>query len=143
MNIYTVEFIDHMTGESHSKTVKANSPCGAIMVAVEGKTSYSTTYIKRDNINVLERLRMVKAMEYICRQINDMDVFDGWLMGGVADGDIRYGDLTDDGLEYLEYYIEDDKVFADLMGCFLRRMARAKKSGGLYCDGVIDSSEEG
>ena len=37
-----------------------------------------------------ERTRMVKAMEYICRQINDEDVFNGWLMGGVADGDIEY-----------------------------------------------------
>ena len=41
-----------------------------------------------------ERVKMVKAMEFICRQINDEDVFMGWLMNGVADGDIEYGDLS-------------------------------------------------
>ena len=82
-----------------------------------------------------ERAKMVKAMEYICRQINDEDIFMGWLMSGVADGDIEYGDL-DPNDENMEYYIEDD-TFAELMGCFLRRMSRAEKSGGLYCGNVV------
>ena len=88
-----------------------------------------------------ERVKMVKAMEFIARQINDEDVFEGWLINGVADGDIEYGDLDDDD-EYgtLDYYIDDD-AFADLMGCFLRRMARAAKSGGLYCDDVVSKGE--
>lgn len=90
-----------------------------------------------------ERIKMVKAMEYICRQINDEDVFEGWLIAGVADGDIEYGDLSvdDDFAEdngYYSYYIEDSN-FSELMGCFLRRMAGAKRSGGLYCDGVLSS----
>ena len=85
-----------------------------------------------------ERTRMVKAMEFICRQINDEDVMEGWLMGGVADGDIEYGDFApvDDNVDY---YIEDDS-FADLMGCFLRRMEGAKKSGGLYCGGIVSKN---
>lgn len=88
----------------------------------------------------IERIRMVKAMEYIARQINDEDVFDGWLRNGVADGDIDYGDLSaeEDGVEC---YTEDDADFADLMDTFLWCMKRAAKSGGLYCDGVI--SKEG
>lgn len=90
-----------------------------------------------------DRVKMVKAMEFICRQINDEDVFDGWLMNGVADGDIKYGDFSVDNLEEDDatYYAEDDDTFADLMACFLRRMARAKKSGGLYCDGVTSTEE--
>ena len=83
----------------------------------------------------MERTKMVKAMEYICRQINDEEVFMGWLMNGVADGDIEYGDFAPVD-ENTEYYIEDD-TFAELMGCFLRRMSRAEKSGGLYCGGVV------
>ena len=94
-------------------------------------------------MNANERIKMVKAMEFIARQINDEMVFDGWLLGGVADGDIEYGDLnepTEEDRENLGYYI-DDSNFRDLMGCFLRRMAKAYKSGGLYCDGVCDSND--
>ena len=87
-----------------------------------------------------ERIKMVKAMEFIARQINDEEVFYGWLMSGVADGDIEYGDLAGES-EDLDYYIEDDS-FADLMHTFLRIMHRAYKSGGLYCDGVVDKAEE-
>lgn len=89
----------------------------------------------------IKRVKMVKAMEYIARQVNDEDVFESWLMNGVADGDIEYGDLSvsHNDVENLEYYIEDNS-FADLMGCFNRLMARAYKSGGLYCDKVCDSN---
>lgn len=91
-----------------------------------------------------ERIKMVKAMEYICRQINDEDVLMGWLMNGVADGDIKYGDLnmpedgtlTDGDIGIAYDYCKDD-TFAELMGCFLRRMKFAEKSGGLYCGGVV------
>lgn len=90
-----------------------------------------------------ERVKMVKAMEFICRQINDEDVFYGWLLSGVADSDIEYGDLSVDNLDEDEatYYAEDDENFACLMACFLRRMARAEKSGGLFCDGVSSTEE--
>ena len=86
-----------------------------------------------------ERVKMVKAMEFIAQQINDEEVFMGWLINGVADGDIVYGDFSTDNLEEDEatYYAEDDKVFSEVMACFLRRMVGAAKSGGLYCDGVV------
>ena len=96
---------------------------------------------KGTTMNTIERIKMVKAMEFIARQINDELIFDRWLTGGVADGDIEYGDMwphTGDE-EMLDYYLEDDN-FKDLMQTFLRCMASAKKSGGLYCDGVV--SEE-
>ena len=86
-------------------------------------------------MNTIERIKMIKAMEYIARQINDEDVFSGWLTEGVADGDIEDGDLTvgSDDAEELEYYLSDDS-FADIMDTFLWVMAKARKSGGLYCD---------
>ena len=78
-----------------------------------------------------ERAGVIRAMETIARCINDEDI---WLMNGVADGDIT-PETTD---EDLEWYAEDDN-FQDLMDCFLRRMARAKASGGLYCDGIVST----
>ena len=92
-------------------------------------------------MNTEERIKMVKAMEFICRNINDEEVFEGWLMDGVADGDIEYGtlDIQPDDYEDLEYYIED-KHFADLMDTFLHCMKKARKSGGLYCDNVVSKS---
>lgn len=149
MKKYTISYSDKCDPRPPymSETVEALSPSGAIHVLrlnhPEITDEVQIHSIKREDPNMIERLRMVKAMEYITRQINDEEVFMGWLYSGVADGDIKYGDLSDDDDGTLEYYIEDDKTFADLMACFLRRMARAKKSGGLYCDGVVDSSEEG
>ena len=92
-------------------------------------------------MNKTERIKMVKAMEFIARQLNDETIFlDSWLWAGVADGDIQYGDLdvkpedlTEDS--DLSYYLEDE-AFASLMRCFLHCMAKAKHSGGLYCDDV-------
>lgn len=85
----------------------------------------------------INRMQMVKAMEFIARNINDEEVFEEWLTHGVADGDIQYADLritaSDDDLEY---YIKD-RNFAYLMQVFLHVMKRACKSGGLYCDGVV------
>lgn len=81
-----------------------------------------------------ERAKMVLAMEFIARQINDEDVLDRWLMCGVADSDIPYGsmDITDVDEDYL-----DDSTFEDIMSCFLRCMKGAYNSGGLYCDDVV------
>lgn len=93
--------------------------------------------------NKRERIRMVKAMEFIARQINDEEVFEDWLMNGVADGDIEYGDLDvrQEDFERFDYYIKND-VFADLEHTFLRVMKSACHSGGLCCDGVIDKECE-
>lgn len=90
--------------------------------------------------NKLERLKMVMAMEFIARQVNNEEVFEEWLINGVADGDIPYGAtsivLGSDVEAELSYYIEDD-TFAELMGLFLNLMNGARKDGGLYCDNVV------
>ncbi|MBQ9663675.1 MAG: hypothetical protein IJV40_11045 [Oscillospiraceae bacterium] len=92
-------------------------------------------------MQTIERIKMIKAMEFICRNINDEEVFYTWLTDGVADGDIEHGDLsiTDDDIENLEYWYEEP-AFADLMDTFLHCMAKARKSGGLYCDGVVSKA---
>lgn len=87
-------------------------------------------------MNKNERIKMVKAMEYIARQINSEDVFYNWLLSGVADEDIDYADLSEENDGILDYYI-DDKNFAELMQTFLECMKEAHKDGGLYCDGVV------
>ena len=89
--------------------------------------------------SVETRIKMVKAMEFIASQINDETIMDTWLSLGVADGDIKFGDLSvqpTDPEELYPYY-EDDKDFANLMQLFLRLMSQAYKSGGLYCDHVV------
>ena len=78
-----------------------------------------------------ERIKIVRAMETIARCVNDETVFEGWLMCGVADGDIDETTTDDE----LEFYIEDSE-FGELMGTFLRLMHKAYRSGGLYADGV-------
>lgn len=97
-------------------------------------------------MNKYERIKMVKAMEFIARQVNDEDVFQYWLANGVADGDIEYGDLEvnpEDEMTDVCFYIGEENVegvafdaFEDLMSTFLKLMVKAWKSGGLYCDGV-------
>jgi hypothetical protein len=85
-------------------------------------------------MNKVKRAKMVLAMEYIARKINDEGVFDGWLLCGVADGDIPYGSIDVENVD--EAYLNDDN-FEELMSCFLRRMKGAYESGGLYCDGIV------
>ena len=71
------------------------------------------------------------------RREPDRPEFTAGLADGVADGDIEYGDLTTyAALDAVDWYIED-LHFSDLMEIFLRCMKAAKKSGGLYCDGVV------
>lgn len=93
-------------------------------------------------MNRVEREKMVRAMEFITRQVNDEEVFENWLINGVADGDINYGDICPNGDEDIEYYIEDNDTFKDLMTQFLWTMKEAWKSGGLYCDGVVSDDRE-
>ena len=83
------------------------------------------------------RTQIVRAMELLARTVNNEDVFERWLLCGVADGDIDEN-TTD---EELEYYTEDS-TFADIMHTFLRVMHGAYHDGGLYADGVSDEEDE-
>lgn len=86
-------------------------------------------------MNKQYRTQLVRAMELLARTVNDEEVFEGWLMCGVADGDIDET-TTDDELEYYT----DDVTFSELMGTFLRLMHRAYHNGGLYADGISDDN---
>lgn len=86
-------------------------------------------------MNIYKRIEFVKAMEMLARAINDGSVFQTWLNIGVADGDITENSVSDD----IEYYT-DNETFADLMDTFLLIMENAKKSGGLYFDGIVSKS---
>lgn len=88
-----------------------------------------------------ERIKAVKSMEFLARQINNENIFETWLTMGPADGDIQYGDLTSNNSEDLEYYIEDNE-FRDLMKTFLNVMSQAKEDGGLYCGTVCTKMSE-
>ena len=93
-------------------------------------------------MNMNERIKLLKAMEFIVRNANDGGVIYNWLSSGIADGDIGYGDLSAgaEDAEDLEHYL-DDADFADIMDTFLSCMSQARKSGGLYCDGVASRGE--
>ena len=77
--------------------------------------------------NTAERVKLIRAMETIARCINDEEVFTGWLMNGVPDGEIK-ANTTDEELEWLT----DDETLEGIMNCFLGRMVGASKSGGLF-----------
>ena len=72
-----------------------------------------------------ERANLVLAMEYMMRNCAT-DVPEGWLMCGVADGDIDYGD-TDAGMVD-DYYLEDEN-FEELVECFNRQMRVLRRDG--------------
>lgn len=88
------------------------------------------------NINLKERAELVRAMETIARAINDESIFEEWLIYGVADGDIDETTTDSD----LEYYIEDDQTFGELMSTFTHMMRKVHKNGGLYVDGVASDT---
>ena len=90
------------------------------------------------NNKASERAKMVSCMEYIARQINNENVFETWLMCGVADGDIEYGNLDISEIE--DYYL-DNVNFKNLMSTFLVCMNGAFKDGGLYCGGVVSKEK--
>lgn len=91
-------------------------------------------------MNKTERVKMIKAMEFIARQINDEELFcDYWLTDGVADGDIPYGDTDGSDMSGDLAYYTEDVIFSDLMSLFLLCMKKAKKDGGLFCDGVVSN----
>lgn len=90
--------------------------------------------MKNTEEKLWERKKMVSAMEYIARQVNDESLFEYWLTLGVTDGDINYGDFNTDSVD--EYYTEDEN-FSELMKTFINLISYTKKSGGLYCGGIV------
>ena len=80
--------------------------------------------------------KIIIEMNNIARRVNDENIIESWLMGGVPDGDIPYKDTI--SMEDLDEVIEtyDEYDFKMFVGCFLRCMKSAGKDG-LYVDGVV------
>lgn len=93
-------------------------------------------------MNKVKRVKMVAAMEFIMRNLNNEELIMDWLRDGVADGDINYGDMSPDNDE-LYIYTDDDVDFAEIMHTFTEIMAEVHNNGGLYCDGVCSDYKEG
>lgn len=90
---------------------------------------------ERYNMLRRERIALVRAMETVCRCLNDERIIDVWLSEGVADGDIK-PDMTDARIN--DDYC-DDETFVDIMDAFLECMNYAYKTGGLFCGGVTST----
>jgi hypothetical protein len=88
-------------------------------------------------MNTNKRIELVKAMEMLARAVNDERNILTWFTIGVADGDITENSVADD----IEYYT-DDETFAELMDTFLYVMENARRSGGLYFDGILSKEAE-
>lgn len=90
-------------------------------------------------VSKIHRKKMVLAMEFIMRHLNDERDILWWLEVGVADGDISINNLSNPD-EVDDYYIEDE-TFAQLMGDFVNILYEPLKSrsGKLYCDRVCSN----
>ena len=76
-----------------------------------------------------DRKRMVLAMEYIARHMNDEEIFWGeWATYGVPDGEIPYGSFD---TEYVDDYLIEDEHYEELTQTFMYCMKQAFKSNGL------------
>lgn len=73
--------------------------------------------------DIRQRARLLRAMDDVARSINDEDIVEIWLMGGVPDG------ADDDELECIA---EDDEGMRDVADCFMRVVSLAKDNGGLF-----------
>ena len=72
-----------------------------------------------------EKANLILAMEYMMRNCAT-DVPEGWLMCGVADGDLKYGETDKDMVD--EYYTENES-FKEIVECFTRNMPKLKRVG--------------
>ena len=71
------------------------------------------------------RIKMLEAMKYIASSIDDEQILERWLMLGIPDGDTNFANYC------------SDEEFEEIIHEFLIAMSMAKKSGGLYFDGIV------
>lgn len=77
---------------------------------------------------LIERVKVLRAMDTIARTINNEDIFESWLVYGVPDEEIQ-PDTKDDELMWL---VEDDEDWQEMLDTFSRVMYLAYKDGGLW-----------
>jgi hypothetical protein len=94
--------------------------------------------MKKNGINFKERIAVIKAMDLIVRSLNDeRDIF-WWLEDGVPDGEIN----EDTSEEDLQWLVEEDDMFADIMSTFIKIMRRQPVNGAMWVDNVLSKEEK-
>lgn len=92
------------------------------------------------NIDIEERIELLRAMDCIMRHMNDEEVIMTWLEVGIPDGACE----DDDDCELIDI-AEDNGEFSEIMDTFVNLMQVARNEplkGTLYCDGVCNGMEE-
>ena len=90
--------------------------------------------------NTIEKILIIKAMEFIARRINCEDCFTDWTNYGIPDNICIQDDLNiyvDDDKK-LEYFLNDEN-FSVLLNSFLTLMINAYFCKGISCAGVKNS----
>ena len=93
--------------------------------------------MEENNINLKERVSVIRAMDIIVRSLNDERDILWWLDSGVPDGEIN--EKTTD--EELYWLVDDDESFADIMSTFVKIMRRQPVNGAMWVDNVLSKEE--
>ena len=94
--------------------------------------------MEEKNINLKERVAIIRAMDIIVRSLNDERDILWWLDSGVPDGEINK-ETTDEELYWL---VDDDESFADIMSTFVKIMRRQPVNGAMWVDNVLSREEK-
>ena len=94
--------------------------------------------MEKNNINLKERVSVIRAMDTIVRSLNDEEYVAWWLEDGVPDGEIDE-ETTDEELYWL---VDDDESFADIMSTFIKIMRRQPVNGAIWVDNVLSKEEK-
>lgn len=94
--------------------------------------------MEESNINLKERVSVIRAMDTIVRSLNDERDVLWWLDSGVPDGEINE-ETTDEELYWL---VDDDESFADIMSTFIKIMRRQPVNGAMWVDNVLSKEEK-
>ena len=94
--------------------------------------------MEKNNINLKERVSVIRAMDTIVRSLNDEEYVAWWLEDGVPDGEIDEGTAD----EELYWLADDDESFADIMSTFIKIMKRQSVNGAMWVDNVLSKEEK-
>ena len=94
--------------------------------------------MEESNINLKERVSVVRAMDTIVRSLNDERDILWWLDSGVPDGEINE-ETTDEELYWL---VDDDESFAYILSIFIKIMWRLPVNGAMWVDNVLSKDEK-
>lgn len=94
--------------------------------------------MKINEVNLKERVSVIRAMDIIVHSLNDERDILWWLEDGVPDGEIT--EETKD--KELFWLVEDDAMFADIMSTFIKIMSRQPVNGSMWVDNVLSKEDK-